>query len=431
MRTEMAARACLRQATRAHQEQLQALPFFRSLAAATMDAASYLDFLKVMVIVHEAMDEAARRLLGRFASELWDERCSRRAAFAADIASLEESGTRQRAVNAQVHALALGEELMALAEADDTMALLGALYVLRGLALGAPVLRAQLERSCQNGLDLPTSALAKNASEAHTEWERFGDALDAAVCRPADIDRAVQGAQIISEKLQRALAALSPAPNPPRVTAAALNPEAGNHSIGRDPMELKAALKAGRISWQRFPYYKWRFGARGRRFTRSDSAWLVTLVQCDSASMKQQIDWLGMLLSSRGMPQWLLEQHLETLVAELLRAFPDRLGHYDGLRGAAQHLRAGRCSQISEVRFTQLWSAFDATVDEVWRSRLPEAGALLIAAVADRKAGIRQAVSSLESWMTDPARFPRSWIEAARATLRDATADPSPPAPSA
>jgi heme oxygenase len=180
MRTEMAARACLRQATREHHEQLQALPFFRSLAAATMDAASYLDFLKVMVIVHEAVDEAARGLLWGFAIELWDERSSRRAAFAADIASLEASGTRQRAVNAQVHSLALGEEVMALAEAGDTMALLGALYVLRGLALGAPVLRAQIERCCQNGLDLPTGALSFNAREVHAEWERFGDALDVA-----------------------------------------------------------------------------------------------------------------------------------------------------------------------------------------------------------------------------------------------------------
>ena len=146
MHTEMAARACLRQATREHQEQLQALPFFRSLAAGTMDAASYLDFLKVMEAVHEAVDEAARRLLLHSAVALWDERSSRRAAFAADIACLEAKGTRQRSVNAQVYALALGEEVMALVEAGDTMALLGALYVLHGLTLGAPVLRAQLER---------------------------------------------------------------------------------------------------------------------------------------------------------------------------------------------------------------------------------------------------------------------------------------------
>lgn len=421
MHTEMAARACLRQATREHREQLQALPFFRSLAAGTMDAASYLDFLKVLETVHEAVDEAAGRLL-HCAVALWDERSSRRAALAADIACLEAKGTRQRSVNAQVHALALGEEVMAFAEAGDTMALLGALYVLRGLTLGAPVLRAQLARSCPSGLDLPTAALSLIADEAHADWERFGEALDAVVCRAADIERAVHGAQMLADRLQRALAALSPHPDTLRVTAAALNPEAGNHLIGRDPLELKAALKAGRISWQRFPYYKWRFGSRGRRFTRSDSAWLITLSQYDSAAMKQQIDWLGVLLSSRGMPQWLLEQHIETLVAELHRELPDRPGRYDGLRSAAQHLREGRCSQISEARFTQLWSAFDATVGEPWRARLPEAGALLVAAVADRKAGIRQAVSSLESWMTDPTRFPRSWIEAARATLRDATA---------
>jgi hypothetical protein len=44
-------------------------------------------------------------------------------------------------------------------------------------------------------------------------------------------------------------------------------------------------------------------------------------------------------------------------------------------------------------------------------------GSLLVSAVADEAAGVGQAVPQLESWATDPARFPPEWIAAVRNTI--------------
>jgi hypothetical protein len=94
-----------------------------------------------------------------------------------------------------------------------------------------------------------------------------------------------------------------------RTLVTSLNPEAGSHPIPSDPRELQAAVRAGERCWQRFPYFSQRYGHRGEKFTSSDSAWLVTLVEYDQARVHQQVAWLGQVLAARGMPRLLLETH--------------------------------------------------------------------------------------------------------------------------
>lgn len=206
-----------------------------------------------------------------------------------------------------------------------------------------------------------------------------------------------------------------------RTTAATLlNPDAGSHAIPTDFREIAAALRAGERTWGRFPYYEERYGERGRRFTASDSAWLVTLASLPEPQVRAQVEWLGAILAGRGMPRWLLERHLVTLHAALVRAVPERAAAYAVLQGAARHLRALREAHVAGTVQARLAAAFDARIDPAWRRRLPHTGALLVAAVADERAGIARAVSSLESWMADPVRFPPPWIAAVRATLQAA-----------
>ena len=206
---------------------------------------------------------------------------------------------------------------------------------------------------------------------------------------------------------------LSPAAN----SLNALNPEAGDHAVCSDPRELQAALRAGERSWRRFPYYEMRYAQRGRRFTRSDSAWLVSLARHGAAVVDGQIAWLGLVLASRGMPRWMLELHLEVLHAELSAASPGHEGCYATLLGAAAMLRAQRLAHIDEVVFAALSTAFARQVGDEWDARLPETGALLVAAVADEQEGIARAVPSIAGWMSDPSRFPPVWIDAVRSTL--------------
>jgi hypothetical protein len=201
---------------------------------------------------------------------------------------------------------------------------------------------------------------------------------------------------------------------------AALNPDAGSHPIPSDPREIRAALLAGAASWERFSYYRLRYGDRGRRFTHSDSAWLVTLTQLDQAEATSQILWLGRVLASRGMPQWLLEQHLLLLCDELSRAVPDRRANYDKLRVAASTLAAVRRRYLRDDDFDAVAAAFAGRVGAT--AAVPEAGRLLAAAVTDERAGVANAVESLEEWLTAPGRFPAPWAEAVRATIRAARA---------
>lgn len=197
----------------------------------------------------------------------------------------------------------------------------------------------------------------------------------------------------------------------------ALNPEAGDHAICLDSRELQAALRAGERSWRRFPYYERRYAERGQRFTRSDSAWLVSLAGSGAATVDGQIAWLGLVLASRGMPRWMLELHLEALYAELIAAIPEREATYVALLGAAQMLREQRLAFMDEAVFAAQSTAFAQQVGDEWDAKLPETGALLVAAVADERAGITRAVPSLVGWMTEPSRFPPRWIDAVRGTI--------------
>jgi hypothetical protein len=208
-----------------------------------------------------------------------------------------------------------------------------------------------------------------------------------------------------------------PVPRP----ALALNPEAGSHPVCDDPDELTAALRAGERTWATFPYYAQRYGDRGRAFTRSDSAWIVTLVQ-SPGTVDAQVLWLGSVLASRGMPRWLLQMHLEHLHDELVRALPGRRGVYASLHGAAEMLARRRRAQMPDAVSKAVERAFDARADPAWVARLPRTGALIAATVADERDGIPRAVPSLASWLADPTRFPARWVEAVELAIEQARA---------
>lgn len=184
-----------------------------------------------------------------------------------------------------------------------------------------------------------------------------------------------------------------------------LNPSAGDVPLPNDPREIDAALRAGRVSWRLFPYYRWRYGDRGAAFTRSDSAWLVTLCEHSPDHVQEQIAWLGSVLSNRGMPQWLLELHLKILYRQLARAVPENERSYEKLLAASFALRTERRQRISEARFEGLSRQFAARVGAPAHPWMLGAGRLLVAATADEKGGMPHAVARLESWLTEPARF--------------------------
>jgi hypothetical protein len=201
-----------------------------------------------------------------------------------------------------------------------------------------------------------------------------------------------------------------------------LNFEAGATPMPGDPREISAALRAGRISLRATPYYGFRYGERGVRFTRSDSAFLATLAGNKADLVWRQIEWLSGVLSNRGMPSVLLEMHLKTLAKQLTRAVPERRKDYESLIGASRALGERRRSHFPEPAMRALGLSF------VLEARLPATrvalgtGMLLAAAVADERAGMANAVSSVEAFFTDRDIFPPAFVAAVNTTIRHARA---------
>lgn len=202
--------------------------------------------------------------------------------------------------------------------------------------------------------------------------------------------------------------------------ASTLNPDAGDHAVTADALEIAAAERAIRRSWAEFPYYARRFGARGRSFSSSDSGWLITLCDLPAEGARRQALWLGTVLAARGMPRWLLEHHLDLLADELAHVRPDDAPRYARLRECADALRERRLAHFDDATFRALEASFDARVEPSELRRLRRMGGILVAAVADERDGIEMAVPSLVSWTTDPATFGDAWIAAVHETIAEA-----------
>lgn len=201
-----------------------------------------------------------------------------------------------------------------------------------------------------------------------------------------------------------------------------INADAGTHAVPSDPRALDASLRVGDTCWHRFPYLSARYGERGHRFTRSDSAWLATLGALDQTSITAQIAWLRGVLATRGVPSVMLQTHLELLCDELMCALPADQATHGRLRVAAEGLHDARRAHIADAQVAELCDAFAATADPAVRLRLPETPLLLASAVADEIDGSLGAVAALAGWLTDRDRFPEAWIAAVEATLLQARA---------
>jgi heme oxygenase len=201
-----------------------------------------------------------------------------------------------------------------------------------------------------------------------------------------------------------------------------LNPSAGTHAIPDDPREIQAAIRAGEVTLKQIPYFEWRFGDRAKKFTHSDSAWLAAVTRLSDSAFAQQVDWLAQLLATRGMPQWILEEHLRNLYAELLRFCPENAAQYEKIAKVAGKKRSEREMTVVAGDFSQLGEEFEDRVKDEWPKMSRNAGKILVAAVSDEALDIKNAVASVQGWMTNPARFSPDWIAAVDATLQAARA---------
>ena len=180
-----------------------------------------------------------------------------------------------------------------------------------------------------------------------------------------------------------------------------------------DQREIDAVMRAGTLWCNENPYIVERYGSRGEAFTRSDGGYLALLAGFPESYIREQMSWLASVLSSRGMPCWLMELYLDSLVNELGTAIPERKAEFQKLKDVEQTFRSSRLAWISQADFDALVAEFESTTGHALRN----SGGLLVSAVCDELSGLPQSVSSLTSWLADPDRFPPEWCTAVAETV--------------
>lgn len=210
---------------------------------------------------------------------------------------------------------------------------------------------------------------------------------------------------LVAEVLQSVVVAVERVDGAWAVDASTVNAEAGAHPVSTDATLLRAAVRAGHDSLADMPYYGLRYGARGARFTTSDSAWLVALVAATEGVALQQVTWLATLLARKGMPSWLLERHLLALEHHVRDAGRDP----GPLRASADALAERRRAHLDDDALERA----DALAERmVIAPPTPRTGALLAAALADVRSGFARDDDVLTSWLVDPARTTRDDADA-------------------
>jgi len=407
----------LREATRQAHDRLETLPYFQALERAELPMESYVGYLRAMAVLHSVLEHQVARTEDARLNAVWRENLRRFPQLQADLGFFAGRAALDIAP-AHDAAGALADSILRRAVMQP-VSLLGYLYVLEGSIGGAQVLAPRFRRAF--GLDerQGLAYLSWDPAVASERWRDFGDCMNAAPVDAAESEAIIAAAREAFAGIERVLTVLYPF-DARRLTrkVTALNPEAGSHPAPEDPDEVEAAVRAGARCWREYPYFPWRYGERGWRFTVSDGAWLVTLTVLDQAVVDVQVAWLADLLSARGMPSLLLQRHLELLYEELVGRIPRRAGAgYSRLLAAADRLAEQRRALIADVDLDAISRQFAEAVGPDWRARLPGTGALLVCAVADQARGLESAVTSLEGWFTDPQRFPQPWIDAVHTAL--------------
>ena len=417
-----AVRRVLKEAIQKEHDRVEALPFMAALEGGRLSRESYVGFLRALLAVRTSLESSlARSADGRL--ELLRQRVPRRAVvIQEDLEHLDPKGGLIAPV-AAVRAQLLAQRIRLQATADP-VSLVGVTYVMEGsmagAALVAPQVADSLEVSPEGGLAYLSGHTDGGGIDADRGgWAEFGAELDRVELTPGELDRAARAAHGVMADMSRVFSALHPLIRTPfKDLARELNPSAGSHVISSTEAELAAALRAGERSWAEFPYYATRYGDRGRAFTRSDSAWLVTLAYLDRASGVENVMWLSNLLAARGMPRWLMERHLEVLLEELGSMDPEAAEDpYGNLHEALSTLRELREHRLPDEHLFRMKREFAAAVPATELEGVPGAGALLAAAVSDEVAGLTMAVPSLVRWLADETLFSRDWIAQVERTL--------------
>jgi heme oxygenase len=411
--------ARLKKETSERHSELESLPYFKALIDHALPLEGYVNQLQALAVIHGVLENELTISEDKHVLSIWNDDLRKLPLLQEDLKFFEPRVEPNNASSIGA-ALAMTAKIR-LRRVENPNTLLGYLYVFEGSTLGNQMHRPDISETFHLDEINGCRYYSSYGDDVSTPWNQFADKMNKVLDNPALHDVIIEAAHEAFAGLEQLYETLYPLGKTEKsFHVTRINPEAGNHPIPDDEREIQAALKASTRSWSEFPYYEHRYGERGKHFSDSDTCWLVTLTRLDPESMQKQIEWLGRVLATRGMPQIMLEQTLKYLHEELTIAILDNTATYDKLLKASQKLRNSRLKIMPEKEFEALAGEFDQAIGSKLAQEYTNTGRLLLAAVIDEKSGIIGALAALEDWLTDPERFSEKWIETVSSTIKKA-----------
>lgn len=386
---------------------LESLPFFAALQAHALPKVSIVSFFRCLAIIHAVLERKLARISQDQVSQLYASTLPKLPFLTADLDVLDAESLPSIA-SAIRHALDYADEILG---DNDPRNLIGPLYVLEGSQHGAIALKRDYAR-CLNIADEQLSYPGCYGSATAARGDAFLKILGTLSLDAEQRERITESAVRCFESLERICAALHPyAPEDLKHHAAAINFEAGDHAIPQEPIEIDLALRAGRAAWDAYPYLEQRYGARGKRFTNSDSCWLVTLAHAPRSEVATKaLDWLRNILAPRGIPTIALETHLRIIQQAIAEEFPERIKMHTQFDPFLSNRRAERRARFGAAESSPLVDIFNRRFQACSGLQVASAAELIASAWIDERCGIAGALSALHVWFADPGRFSRDWI---------------------
>ena len=396
--------ARLKEETKDCHSRIEALPYFKALMDHKLPLECYVNQLRALAVIHGVLESEIGSSEDARLTAIWEDGLKKLPLLEEDLKFFEARVVADASASIEA-ALAMSGKVR-LRRIEKPITLLGYLYVFEGSTLGNAMHRPDIVATYSlEGVD-GCRYYASYQDQVQDHWNRFSEKMNRTLEDFSLQDQIVESAHEAFSGLEALYNALYPIDKKVKTFhAARINPEAGNHPIPDDEREIQAALKASNRGWREFPYYEQRYGDRGKRFSDSDTCWLVTLTRLDPESMQKQIEWLGRVLSTRGMPLIMLEYTLKFLHEELVKAVPDKKDAYDKLIKANEMLRELRVKTMPEKEFEALSHEFDQAIGSQLAEKYVNTGKLLVSSVIDEKIGITGAVAALQEWLTDSDRF--------------------------
>lgn len=345
----------LKQKTWFLHEQLEKSEYGRRLASARPDRLRLINHLKAASIYIACLERNLDRATHPVLTDLRQDYQVKLPVLLKDIRALSDPNEPECYLPVIQRALEAADQVL-MAGHSRPLELLGHFYVLEGSFIGAAHFAEQL---IQEKYPTPPPEGALNFFQIYKqEADGPGTGLRRLKAHINNLTNSREQAAVLRgarlgyrfwQEIFRELENWNPERLGRHITA--INPEAGNHELPLDPRVLEIALNVGEQCWNKFPVLKRKFGERGRRFTLSDSCWLVTLADFPEQVARDQVLWLARMLDPRGVPPYMIQYHLRKLGRELARGLPEKAGHYRKLTRLARELGKEKPAGGSQTGF--------------------------------------------------------------------------------